>query len=328
MTPTGYPSPGKCTKKPWDSEKDIPTWYPVIYAYNGDDVWNEQNWQKANPSLGVTLRIEDLRDLAQEAKLHPADERLFRWLDLNQWITTKLTSWLPLDLWDAAKGSWKRTDMLGEDCYLGGDFSTTTDLSSICLIFPPQAGHDDWRWSWETWIPAEALAERVKVDHVPYDAWAREAWITPTEGDAIDYTTIETTILEIKKQFNVLELGADPSFATMLLQRLMAAGLVCADIKQSYDVLTDPMNIVETLLREHHATHDGNPLVRWTFGNTSIHKNGNGQIKYVKEHRGHSIVRTKRIDPITALVCGMARAKLYTGRVDINERVQGEEWGL
>jgi phage terminase large subunit-like protein len=306
-------------RKNQDHEKDIPTWYPVIYAYSGDDVFSERNWKKANPSLGVTLQIEDLRDLAQEAKLHPADERLFRWLNLNQWITTKLTSWLPLDLWDAAKGSWKRTDMLGEDCYLGGDFSTTTDLSSVCLIFPPQAGHEDWRWSWETWIPEEALAERVRVDHVPYDEWAAGAWLTPTPGNAIDYSTIENTILELKKQYNVIELGADPSFATMLLQRLMASGLVCVDIKQSYDVLTDPMNIIETLLRERKATHDGNPLVRWTFGNTSIHKNGNAQIKYVKEHRGHSIVRTKRIDPITALVCGMARAKLYNTESSVYE---------
>jgi phage terminase large subunit-like protein len=154
---------------------------------------------------------------------------------------------------------------------------------------------------------------------VPYDEWAAGAWLTPTPGNAIDYTTIENTILELKKQYNVLELGADPSFATMLLQRLMASGLVCVDIKQSYDVLTDPMNIIETLLREHKATHDGNPLVRWTFGNTSIHKNGNAQIKYVKEHRGHSIVRTKRIDPITALVCGMARAKLYNTESSVYE---------
>jgi phage terminase large subunit-like protein len=297
----------------------LKNWYPVIYNYEGDDIYSESNWRKANPSLGHTIEIEKVKEAAAEAKASKADERLFRQLRLNQWTTTKLSSWLPLDLWDAARGSWKRTDMFGEDCYLGGDFSTTTDLSSICLIFPPQANHEDWRWSWESWIPEEALTERVHTDHVPYDEWARDTWLAPTPGNAIDYTMIETAILEFRKQFNVIELGSDPAFATMLLQRLMAAGLVCADIQQSYQVLTDPMNIVETLLRERKATHDGNPLVRWAFGNTSIHKNGNAQIKYVKEHRGHSIVRTKRIDPITALVCGMARAKLYNTESSIYE---------
>ena len=110
----------------------------------------------------------------------------------------------------------------------------------------------------------------------------------------------------------MIELGADPSFATMLLQRLEQAGITYVrHRRRPCKELTDPMNLVEMLLREKKATHDGNPLVRWTFGNTSIFKNGNGQIKYVKEHRGHNVVRTKRIDPIAALVCGMARAKLY-----------------
>ena len=301
----------KARRRKGDKSRDIPTWYPVIYAYEGEDIWNEKNWKKANPSLGVTIRIEDLRDLAQEAKLHPADERLFRWLNLDQWVTTKLSAWLPLNLWDAVRGSWKREDMLGEDCYLGGDFSTTTDLSSVCLIFPPQATHEDWRWSWENWIPEEALSERVKIDHVPYDQWAAAGWITPTPGDAIDFTMIENRILELQKDYNILELGADPSFATMLLQRLEQAGMVYGAIAQTVKELTDPMNTVEVLLREKKASHDGSPLVRWAFGNTGIFKNGNGQIKYVKEHRGHNVVRTKRIDPIAALVCGMARAKLY-----------------
>lgn len=298
-------------RKKHDKERDIPTWYPVIYSYEGEDIWNEKNWKKANPSLGVTIQIEDMRDLAQEAKLHPADERLFRWLHLNQWVTTKLTSWLPLDLWDAARGHWKREDMKGEDCYLGGDFSTTTDLSALCLIFPPQPGHADWRWSWEAWIPEEPMQERIRTDHVPYDQWAAGGWITPTEGSGVDYTSIEARILEIKRDYHVLEMGADASFATMLLQRLEQAGLPYAGIQQTAAALTDPMNTVEMLLREHKATHDGNPLVRWAFGNTSIWMNGNHQIKYVKEHRGHNVIRTKRIDPIAALVCGMARAKLY-----------------
>jgi phage terminase large subunit-like protein len=294
-----------------DKTRDIPTWYPAIYAYNGDDIWNEKNWKKANPSLGVTIRIEDLRALAQEAQLHPADERLFRWLNLCQWPTTKLSSWLPLDLWDAARGTWQLSDMEGEDCYLGGDFSTTTDLSSVALIFPPQRAHEDWRWSWLNFIPDAAMTERVRTDKVQYDIWAAAGWVFATPGPAIDFTQIETEILKVGERFNVIEMGADPSFATMLLQRLEQAGIIYGAISQTPKELTDPMNTVEVFLREKRATHDGNPLVRWAFGNTSIWKNGSGQIKYVKETRGHNVDRTKRIDPIAALVCGMARAKLY-----------------
>lgn len=307
-------------KKNGDKSRDIPTWYPVIYSYNGEDIWNEKNWKKANPSLGTTIRIEDLRSLAQEAKLHPADERLWRWLNLNQWVTTKLTSWLPLDLFDAARGTWKLSDLEGQDCYLGGDFSSTGDLTSVCLIFPPQAGHEDWRWSWLNFIPGEAMNERIKTDKIPYDTWAEAGFVIPTPGPAVDYPTIEAEILKLRDRFNIIELGADTTFAVQLLQRLTQAGITSGAIAQTVKELTDPMGYVEILLKEGKATHDGNPLVRWAFGNTSIWKDGSGRMKYIKETRGHNVDRTKRIDPIAALVCGMARAKLYESNVSVYEQ--------
>lgn len=308
-----------------NKKNDIDTWYPVIYAYNGEDIFNEQNWYKANPSLGITLQIDDLRDLAKEARLKGADERLFRWLNLNQWVTTKLTSWLPLDLFDATVGTWNRADLLGGDCYLGMDLSTTTDLSAICLVFPPQAGWDDWRVIWDCWIPEDNMRERIQEDHVPYDSWAAGGYIQPTEGNVIDYTVIEERIQEVRKLYNVIELDGDKSFATMLWQRLEQDRLTCVDIPQQYATLTDPLNHIEVLLRKRMKdvdendspiqtpalTHEANPVARWCFGNSSISKNGNAQIKLVKQHKGKGLDRTKRIDLTVAWVCAMARAKFY-----------------
>jgi phage terminase large subunit-like protein len=308
-----------------DKENDLATWYPVIYSYTGEEIYNEENWKKANPSLGITLQIEDLRDLANEAKLRPADARLFRWLNLNQWVTTKLTSWLPLDLFDRTVGDWSRTDLLGKDCFLGMDLSTTTDLSAICLVFPPQEGFDDWRVFWDCWIPEKNMEKRIKEDHVPYDEWAAAGWIQPTEGDVIDYTKIKERIQQLRKLYKVKELDGDKSFATMLWQELEQDGLTCVDIPQQYATLTDPMNQVEVLLRQRNRfadengeifeepvlTHEDHPVARWCFGNTSIAKNGNAQIKYVKERKGKNLDRTKRIDLTVAWVCAMARAKFY-----------------
>jgi len=154
---------------------------------------------------------------------------------------------------------------------------------------------------------------------VPYDIWATGGWVIPTPGSTIDYATIETKILEIKARFNVIEMGADPSFALYLLQRIEQMGIVYAAIGQSPKDMSDPISYTEILLREGKATHDGDPLVRWAFGNTSIWKNGSGQVKFVKETRGHNVDHTKRIDPIVALVCGMARAKLYNTEKSVYE---------
>jgi len=312
-----------------------PSWYPVIFNYDGDDIYNEVNWFKANPSLGVAKDLDQMREAAQTARNKPANERLFRWLDLNQWITTKLTTWQPIELFDSTVGEWERDELLGKDCYLGLDLSTTTDLSALAAIFPPQGTQYDWRVFWHCWIPEINMAERVAKDHVPYDQWAKAGWITPTPGDVVDYTRIKDTILEIKKFYKVIELDADRAFATMLLQELEQAGIMCVDVPQTFVSLTDPLNQTEVLLKGKppakdmkpfsgtlltgRMTHEANPVARWCFGNTSIATNGQGFIKFVKEHKGKSVVRTKRIDLVAAWINGMARARFYKGSASVYE---------
>jgi len=311
-----------------------PTWYPVIYGYDktdqddGNDIYNEANWYKANPSLGHTIEIESVREAAEKAKQKPADERLFRWLRLNQWITTKLTTWLPLDLFDATIGDWNRADLLDKECYLGLDLSSTTDLTALATIFPPQGTQLDWRVFWDCFIPAEAMDERIKKDHVPYDQWARAGWITPTEGNVVDYTKIRDRILEIKKFHKVIEVCADRAFATMLIQELEKENLTCVDIPQTFISMTNPLNETERLLRELKITHEANQVARWCFGNASIAKNGNAQIKLVKEHKGKSVVRTRRIDLVSAWIDAMARAVSYKGNFDLSAAILDKDWGL
>jgi phage terminase large subunit-like protein len=352
-----------------------PTWYPVVFGYQGDDIYNEENWKIANPSMGTIFTIETVRKAAAQAKESPANERLFRWLRLNQWTTTKLSTWLPLNLFDATVGTWSRADLLGKECYLGMDLSSTTDMTSVCALFPPQGDQLDWRSFWHIWIPEENMADRVKNDKVPYDEWVKAGWVTATPGNVVDYTEVEKTVLEIKKFYKVIELPADRAFAAMLLQRLEQQGMACVDVPQTFKVMTGPMNLVEVLLKkaagktlttEHTEsteilenqstekgseiqsseeelvtalgidpymltaglTHEANQAVRWCFGNASIAKNGNEEIKLVKEHRGKSVVRTKRIDPITALVNAMARAQYYRGSVDISAAILSEDWGM
>jgi len=305
-----------------------PSWYVRIYGYEGEDIYNPVNWALANPSLGHTFTIESVQEMAERAKQKPADERLFRWLRLNQWITTKLSSWLPLSLFEETAGDWSREDQAGKDVFIGMDLSSTTDLTACALIWPPQGGQLDWRVAWQCWIPEEGMRERIERDHVPYDKWARAGWVSVTGGDVVDYTQVEAAILEWKALYRVVEVASDPAFASMLLQRLSQAELVTVGVPQTYATLTNPMNEVERLLREGKMSHERNAVAGWCFGNTAIAKQGSGLIKYVKESRGKSVVRTKRIDLVAAWVCGMARAMFYKGSVDLSAAILSEDWGL
>lgn len=288
-----------------------PTWYAVIYTYDGDDIYNEANWHKANPALGVTISIESVREEAVGAKNKAADERLFRWLRLNQWLTSKLTTWLPIDLFNNTLGKWDRAALRGKECYAGLDLSSTGDLSAFCLVFPPQKGQPDWRVIWWCWIPEANMRERIRRDKVPYDVWAAKGWVTPTEGDWIDYNNIEAVILQANRDYFIKTLVYDPASAAMLIQRLMSGGIDCMPLPQKYEHLNGPMVALENFLRKGEMTHEDNPVARWCFGNTAISVNGQGLIKFVKEHRGGSVIRTKRIDLLAAWVDALAKAMLH-----------------
>lgn len=300
-----------------------PTWYVVIYSYDGDDIYNEENWIQANPGLGHNLKIDDMREDAVRAKYNLANERNFRWLRLNQWPTIKLTSWLPLDLWDQTIGQWTVADQIGKICFIGLDLSSTTDLTGLCALFPPQGIQLDWRAIWKAFIPEDNMRERIEKDHVDYDKFERAGSVIATAGNVIDYWAVKAQIMEWVHTFKVQEICLDRSFAVMLIQELEKADLECIDVPQTYAVLTNPMNTIETLMKTPGKfTHENNLTARWCFGNTSIAKNGNEQIKYVKEHKGKSIVRTKRIDLTAAEVIAMARAQFFTFPVDLSETVK------
>jgi phage terminase large subunit-like protein len=325
-------------------EKTDPEWYVVIYNYDGEDIYNEANWFKANPSLGKVKSLDSMRGAARTAKNKPENERLFRWLDLNQWITTKLTPWQPLSLFDSTVGAWERTDLAGKDCYIGVDLSTTTDLSAICGVFPPQGKQLDWRVIWDPFIPADNMDERINNDHVPYDQWVKAHWLTATPGNMIDYLEIHKRILLWKTLYNVKEIDADRAFAAMLLQTLEQDGLTTVDVPQTFVSLSDPLNQTEILLKAKdpdpgvqvvsgnmltgRMTHENNLVARWCFGNTGISTNGQGYKKYVKEHKGRSVVRTKRIDTTAAWITAMARARFYKGSVDLSEAILNPNWGM
>lgn len=289
-------------------EDDIPTWLPVIYGYEGDDIWNEENWIRANPSIdqgAVTLKA--IRESAMEAKLGgEAAERLFRWLRLNQWVATKSVGWIPLTLWDACAGDWREEELTGMKCYAGQDLSTTTDLTSFVLIFPPQDGLREWRRIVRAWIPKDTMREREKTDHVPYGEWERQGWLMVTDGDAVDYTEVEAEILRLRQRFRIIGLGTDPWNSRMLTQRLMQQGMDVLEIPQTIAGMSPAMKDLELMMRQGRIRHRRNPLDRWCFGNVRCAEDGNENIKPMKNRS------TGRIDVAVASINAMAYARTKT----------------
>jgi phage terminase large subunit-like protein len=286
-------------------EKEIndPTWYAKIFCAPEDaDIYDEETWFMANPSLGKTIQIETVRQEALAARNSEAAERLFRWLRLNQWISLKRIGWQPLTLWDQTNGKWNLSELVGKKCYPGMDLSSTTDITAVCYLFPPQDGIEDWRAIFDAWIPEDNMKERVNRDHVPYDTWVNQKHLKATPGNVVDYDYVESSIITANKQYKIQTLGTDQWNSRMLTQRLMREGIDVIEIPQNMQHMSPAMKSIERLMKSGHFTHEYNPLARWCWGNVVVAVNGNEDIKPMKNKS------RERIDVTVALINAMATA--------------------
>jgi phage terminase large subunit-like protein len=295
-------------------EIDDPSWYARIYGAPEDaDIFDEGTWRLANPSLGRTIGIERVRQEALSAKESEAAEKLFRWLRLNQWVALKKISWLPAALFDRTLGEWGPGDLLGQTCYAGLDLSSTTDLTALVLLFPPQGGAPDWRALFECWIPDARMKERERRDHVPFSLWAKGRHVTATPGDVVDYEFVESRIWTLGQLYRVERLGVDQWGSRMLTQRLMGGGLDVLEIPQTMAGLSAAMKEMERLLRKGEMTHEQNPAARWCFGNVKIAIDGNENMKPMKNKS------IDRIDIAVAWIIALATAMRSIGQASVYE---------
>ena len=139
----------------------------VIYGADENDDWTDEKvWEKANPSLNITISVDKVRAACESAKLIPSEENAFRQLRLNQWVK-QTVRWMPMASWDACNFAINEDELQGRVCYGGLDLSSTTDLTSFALVFPPQDEDDKYIVLVYYWIPEETLDLRVRRDHVP-----------------------------------------------------------------------------------------------------------------------------------------------------------------
>lgn len=291
--------------------EDNPAWLPVIYGYDGDDIFNEENWFKANPSLGVTVPLETVRQEALDARTSPGVERLFRWLRLNQWISVKDVGWLPIEVWDqTGETALDRASLGGMKCYMGLDLSSTTDLTALTLLFPPQGALDHWTALFDCWIPEESMKAREKRDHVPFSEWVRGGFLHTTAGDAVDYDNIEQRIIDYSRYYRIEAMGVDPWNSRMLTQRLMQQGLEVIEIPQTMAGMSPAMKDMERLLRKGRMKHEKTPVGRWCFGNVRVTADGNENIKPMKNKS------IERIDMTVSWIIAVAMARQKTSLTD------------
>lgn len=289
-----------------EGRKTDPTFYPVIYGTKQDEDWTSPEvWAKANPSLGITIDIEKVQAACERAKANVAEENVFRQLRLNQWVK-QAQRWLSISKWDACKVEFTEKDLEGRVCFGGLDLSSTTDLTSFVLVFPPTDDDDRYYVLPYFWLPEETIDLRTRRDHVQYDVWKKEGIFNTTEGNVVDYDYIESTIVELGQRFNIKGIAFDRYYATQFVQHLESEyGFEMIQFGQGFYSMTAPTKEFEKLVLSQKIAHNGHKVLRWNIDNIIVRTDPAGNIKIDKAKS------TEKVDGAVALVMALSRALLY-----------------
>lgn len=185
-------------------------WFAYVCSLDeGEDpLKDEACWPKANPNLGVSIKLSYLRKQVREAIGMPAKASIVKRLNFCVWVDAE-NPWMDTPLWLASVKEFDALEQLARcDEVLGAlDLSGTLDLTALALA-GRLAGRTIARV--EFWTPKDTLQERTRRDKVPYEAWVDLGFITATPGRAVDYSFVAQRIAELQGILPLKRIAFDP----------------------------------------------------------------------------------------------------------------------
>jgi len=283
-------------------------WFVYVATLDPDDDWTDPAvYAKANPSLGVTVQLEELIAERDRALAIPGRQNAFRRLRLNQ-QTEQANRWLSVEEWDACcDQSLTLEAFRGRRVFAGLDLASTRDVTALVLLAPSDEDGVDFDMWEHYWVPEDGIAKRSRDDGVPYDVWRDQGWLEATHGNITDYDVIRERIREYADDNGIgfVELAYDRWNANQLITQLGGDGLTCVPVGQGYASMSGPCRELEKLIAGRRIRHRGNPVTRWMVGNVTAAQDPAGNLKPDKARSA------EKVDGVVALLMALGRAIVH-----------------
>ena len=283
-----------------------------------DDEHDPQNWIKANPLImSDPLSAQDFKDAHDAAfdSRDPEKVREFRVKKLNIWVEGNENSFMGdylvpnpgerVSAWDKCAVTREEFIELTRDhlSIYGFDLSKRTDLTAMGNVFLL----DDERVAVcsHGFLPRVGLERHEKTDKIPYRDWARDGWVTVTEGDIVDYRAVDDLLKRYEKEngWKAHELCYDPYAATHFMIERAEEGYITVEVAQRIPMLSEPTTLFRELVASGKLVHDGSPLLKRAVANALQIVDTKENIMITKKYAGD----TKRVDPLACIITALVR---------------------
>ena len=270
-----------------------------------DDRWSDPAvWQKANPNLGVSVSVDDLKARCDKAVASPASQPEFRTKACNQWLAAE-SSWMDMNKWDACADPALTPDQFaGEDCWSALDAAFRTDVFANLKVF--RRGEHYYAFG-RYWLP-ETQADPREAPEMYGFAQANLIDLSP--GPVLDIELVREAIKADQRQFTLRELPYDPAHLSQFSAEMLEQGFPMVEVRPTVMNFSEPMKRIAELVLTGHFHHNGDPVLRWMVSNVVCQTRHNDLI-YPRKPPGEQGAR--KIDGVIALIMAMARAMVHSG---------------
>ena len=278
----------------------------------GDDPLDEANWLKANPNIGVSLKLDFLRDQVKPAKTDPIAFRRFERYHANRMVGSSAGAF-DLNQWDACKGElsdWQMADVVTA----GVDLGARDDLAAWALVarFDTEQTNDEGRPVYRYEIKTRsyiASDTRRDLTKQPFAGWVYNDLIVV---DKYPLKQLERDLVEECHENRAIDLAYDPYNGQPFAESLDQQGIVCASYSQTCGMFHEPICELRQAMADGRLRHDGNPLLRWCVGNAVLDADPQDRFRYTKRDS------SEKIDPVVAMTMAYRLAMIAPSRATGN----------
>lgn len=266
----------------------------VLSLYTADrdsDPFCEATIRQANPAFGDFQNAEEVLAMAEDARRMPSREAEYRNLVLNQRVQAH-NPFVSKSVWDSCGDL--PADFVGQTVAAGLDLSARADLTACVLLFERDGVKHVHPYFW---LPEDGLAERSRLDRVPYDVWASQGHIRLTPGGSIDYAWVVADLAEILAGTELSMMCFDRWRIDEFQRELDRAGLAWPmdPHGQGFRDMSPALDEMETDLLNRKMRHGMHPVLTMCAANAVVTRDPAGNRKLDKQRANG------RIDGLVAL---------------------------
>lgn len=254
---------------------------PLIYMLDDkNEVEEEKNWRKANPSLDyLPVLQQQMRKDFVETKYRPSTAVEFLTKRMNRPAQDTFNLVATPEQVNATNRPIPYEDLHGMPCMGAVDYASVKDFCSCGLLFLYQGVYYLIE---HTFVCHKALEMESRHIKFPVEEMAGRGLITIVKADTIKPEMVAEWFVEKSRDYEILDIKADDYRKALLTQAFEKVGLPLTSVRSGAKTHTTLSPIVDSVFAEHRLVVGDNPTMRWYINNVRQEMDKKGNVQFVK----------------------------------------------